>query len=330
MVNMATANIQAHPAKDLDISVVVPFLNEAENLEDFFKELNEVLQKLGKSYEIIFIDDGSTDLGHEILTGIAHKDAHVKIIRFTRNFGQTAAMAAGFKAARGQVYVTMDADRQNDPQDIPKLLDKMREGYGVVSGWRKDRRDTLLTRKIPSFLANWLISAVTRVKLKDYGCTLKAYEARFIELVTLYGEMHRFIPAFAALSGARITELPVHHRARTRGKSKYGLSRTFKVLLDLLTVKFLGSFATKPIYFFGGFGVILNIAAFILAGLVLYQKYASEVFAHRNPLLLLAVFLSVLGFIMIMMGLNAELLMRTYHESQNKTPYVVRDMVNLE
>lgn len=314
--------------KNLDISIVIPFFNEVENLRDLYDSLHAVLPGLGKSYEIIFVDDGSRDGGCDVLKEAAKTDSHVKLIRFTRNFGQTAAMSAGFKEASGKIYITLDADNQNDPRDIPKLLTKMDEGYDVVSGWRKNRKDKLITRKIPSWMANALISKVTGVRLSDYGCTLKAYKAQFVDVFSLYGEMHRFIPAYSQLAGARITEIPVGHFPRTKGKSKYGLSRIFKVVLDLLTVKFLGSFATKPLYLFGGIGFFLNLAAFTTGFVVLYQKYVDHVFAHRNPLLLLAVFLSVLGVFLIMMGLLAELLMRTYHESQGKSIYLIQEKVN--
>ncbi|MBX7148047.1 glycosyltransferase family 2 protein [bacterium] len=311
-----------------DISIIVPFFNEEENIVDLYNNVNAVVPHMGLSYEIILVDDGSTDSSFELISAVAAKDSHLKLIRFTRNFGQTAAMAAGFREARGKVYITLDADNQNDPRDIPKLLEKMKEGYGVVSGWRRDRKDTFITRKLPSWFANWMISKVTRVHLKDYGCTLKAYDARYIDQFNLYGEMHRFIPAYAKLAGAKITEVPVNHLPRTKGYSKYGLSRVFKVMLDLMTVKFLGSFATKPLYLFGGFGFTLNTVAFLLAAFVLYEKFFLGVYAHKNPLLLLCVFLSLVGIISIMMGLIAELLMRTYHESQGKTIYIIQDKVN--
>lgn len=313
----------------MEISVIIPFYNEEDNLQENYDRLHPVLQSLKKDYEVLFVDDGSTDSGPEILKVICQKDPCVKLLRFTRNFGQTAAMAAGFKEAKGKIFITLDADNQNDPTDIPKLLEKMKEGYGVVSGWRKNRQDDLFTRKFPSWFANWLISKVTGVHLKDYGCTLKSYDARYIRSFTLYGEMHRFIPAYCGLAGAKITEIPVNHHARTKGASKYGLSRIYKVFLDLLTVKFLGSFATKPLYLFGSLGLILNLAAVFTGGFVLYQKYVMAIFAHRNPLLLLAVFLSVLGTLLIMMGLIAELLMRTYHESQGKSIYLIQERVNL-
>lgn len=316
------------PTKTLDLSIIIPFLNEEENVELLYHSLHTVLSGIGKSYEIIFVDDGSTDHGFEVLSRLASSDSHLRIVSFTRNFGQTAAMAAGFNEARGRIYITMDADNQNDPKDIPKLLQKMDEGYGVVSGWRRNRKDTFFRRKIPSWLANGLISWVTGVHLKDYGCTLKAYKSEYVDVFSLYGEMHRFIPAYSKMAGAKITEVSVTHYARRMGQSKYGLSRIFKVVLDLLTVKFLGSFATTPLYLFGGVGMALNGAAVLVAAYVLYQKYAQDVFAHRNPLLLLAVFMSILGVFLIMVGLMAELLMRTYHESQGKNIYLIKEKVN--
>lgn len=315
--------------RPLDLSIIIPFFNEEENVTELYHKLKPVMEKLEKSYEIIFIDDGSTDRGLDLLKAIAKEDATLKLISFTRNFGQTAAMSAGFKSAKGKVYITLDADNQNDPNDIPKLLEKMKEGYGVVSGWRRDRKDAFINRKLPSWLANKLISKVTGVHLNDYGCTLKAYDSRFVNAFSLYGQMHRFIPAYSRLAGAKITEVPVNHLPRTKGKSKYGISRTFKVILDLLTVKFLGSFATTPLYLFGGMGFFFNAAAILTGVVVLYQKYELGIYAHRNPLLLLAVFLSVLGVFLIMMGLIAELLMRTYHESQGKNIFVIHEEVNL-
>ncbi|EKD41888.1 MAG: hypothetical protein ACD_73C00461G0001 [uncultured bacterium] len=314
--------------KTLDLSIIIPFFNEEENVGELYQRLNEVLPHLGKTYEMIFVDDGSTDKGFETLKKLAQTDPHIRSVRFTRNFGQTAAMSAGFKIARGRIYITMDADNQNDPRDIPKLLEKVKEGFNVVSGWRKDRKDDFISRTLPSRFANWLISTVTGVKLMDYGCTLKAYESQYVDANDLYGEMHRFIPAYAKMAGAKITEVPVNHLPRTKGYSKYGISRTFKVILDLVTVKFLGSFATKPLYLFGGLGMILNAMAIVTGGAVLYQKYFNDVFAHKNPLLLLAVFFSVLGVMLIMMGLIAELLVRTYHESQGKTIYIVKEKIN--
>lgn len=224
-----------------DVSIIVPFYNERENLGQAYDEITAALATTSKSYEIIFIDDGSTDNSSEFVAGLAQRDERVKLVEFSRNFGQTAAMAAGFKHAQARIYVAMDADNQNDPADIPKLLAKLDEGYDVVSGWRKKRKDKLITRRIPSMVANRLLSSVTGVRLHDYGCSLKAYRAEYIDSIDLYGEMHRFIPAYAHMAGAKVIEIPVNHRARTRGTSKYGMIRIFKVLMDLITVKFLSS-----------------------------------------------------------------------------------------
>ena len=312
-----------------DISVVVPVFNEAESIRELYDQVAGVLGGLGKSFEIIFVDDGSTDSGAAVVEGIASGDSRVKLVVLARNFGQTAAMSAGFTHARGRIYVAMDADLQNDPSDIPMLLEKMGEGYDVVSGWRRDRKDPLVSRRIPSVIANRILSLVTGVKLRDYGCSLKAYRAEFIDPIELYGEMHRFIPAYAAMVGARVAEMPVNHRARVKGKSKYGLARIFKVLMDLMTVKFLSSWATKPSYLFGGIGSVLCLAGVLAAIEVITEKFASGTFAHKNPFLLLAVFLFFLGVQLVLMGLIAELLVRTYHESQGKPVYLVKRTVNV-
>lgn len=314
----------------MDISIILPVYNEAENIEPLCKEIMTVMQKVGRAYEILCVDDGSGDTTADVLARLARQYSPLKVIRFTRNFGQTAAMAAGFQNAQGQIYLALDADGQNDPADIPTLLAKLEEGHDVVSGIRADRKDKWLTRKLPSQIANALISKITGVRLKDYGCSLKAYRAEYIDNIHLYGEMHRFIPALAAQAGAKIAEVPVQHRPRRKGKSKYGLSRTFKVLLDLMTVKFLGSFATKPNYLFGGLGSLLCIAGLLCGIEVLAEKYLSGVFAHRNPILLLAVFLFILGVQLIMMGLLAEILVRTYHESQGKPIYLIKERLNFE
>lgn len=315
--------------RPFDVSIIVPVFNEHENVAQLYEETTQTMTNAGKTYEILFVDDGSRDESGEELSKIAAKDHRVKLIQFTRNFGQTAAMAAGFEHAQGRVYITIDADNQNVPADIPKLLQKVDAGFDVVSGWRKKRKDKLLTRRLPSMLANWFISKLTGVGLKDYGCTLKAYRAEYIDNIDLYGEMHRFIPAYASMAGAKITEIEVDHRPRTRGKTKYNLSRTFKVVIDLLTVKFLSSYATKPGYLFGGIGLVLCLAG-VLSGIeVIVEKYAYGTWAHNNPMLLLAVFLFFVGIQLILIGLLAELLARTYHESQGKKPYVVRKTVNL-
>jgi glycosyltransferase involved in cell wall biosynthesis len=313
-----------------DISVIAPFYNEKENLEQLHSEIVAALEPTGKSFEIVIVDDGSTDGSGEFLRKLAGKDERVKVVEFMRNFGQTAAMSAGFTYAQGRVYIAIDADNQNDPADIPRLLAKMDEGYDVVSGWRRKRKDKFLTRRFPSIVANKLLSAVTGVKLKDYGCSLKAYRAEYIDAVDLYGEMHRFIPAYAHMVGARVAEIEVNHRPRTQGKSKYGLSRILKVLMDLITVKFLTSYAKKPGYLFGGLGMVACLLGIASAVEVVVEKFVAGTYAHKNPFLLLAIFLFLIGVQLILMGLIAELLVRTYHESQNKPIYLVRKVYNLE
>jgi glycosyltransferase involved in cell wall biosynthesis len=312
--------------KQLQLSVVVPLLDEEGNLPSLYEQITRVLA--GRyEYELIFIDDGSTDRSFEILKGLRASDPKVRVIRFRRNFGQTAALSAGFAHSRGEVVVALDADLQNDPADIPVLVSKLDEGYDVVSGWRKKRHDDALKRLLPSKMANWLISWSTGVRLHDYGCTLKAYRREVIAQMRLYGEMHRFIPALASWSGARIAECVVNHRPRTAGKAKYGLARTFKVVLDLMTVKFLGSFSTKPIYVFGGLGLFTTLLAILFAGIVVYQKLSKGADMSGNPLLLLAAVLVITTVQFILMGLIAELLVRTYHESQNRPTYVIREVL---
>ncbi len=273
-----------------ELSVAVPVYNEQENIRGLYEEITRALE--GKyNYEVIFVDDGSTDDSFSILEQIQGEDSRVRVISFRRNFGQTAALSASFEHARGRIIVALDADLQNDPADIPGMIDKLNEGYDIVSGWRRKRRDSTITRKIPSVIANWLIARITGVKLHDFGCTLKVYRHEVISETRLYGEMHRFIPALASWSGARITEVVVNHRPRTAGDAKYGLGRTVKVILDLITVKFLGSFSTKPIYIFGGIGLLCGLGAFISALVVLYHKFISvpHLSMNRNPLLVLAV-----------------------------------------
>lgn len=319
--------MQATPEKQYDLSVLVPFYNEEENLAENYRQIRLSLDSLPESSEIVYINDGSTDAGADVIKNICAKDPCVRLVSFVKNYGQTAAMEAAFKEARGKVYITLDADNQNDPADIPMLLNKMKEGFDVVSGWRKKRRDGFFLRTLPSRIANWLISRVTGVHLKDYGCTLKAYDSFYLDQVNLYGEMHRFIPAYAKYAGARVTEISVNHRPRTRGISKYGLNRTIKVVLDLLTVKFLGDYATKPIYFFGGMGLVFMLVSFLVAVFVLYQKFAWGVFVHRNPLFILSVFVFMLAAVLPMLGLIGELLTRTYYEAQAKKPYRVKEKV---
>ncbi|MEW6730451.1 MAG: glycosyltransferase family 2 protein [Acidobacteriota bacterium] len=311
------------------LSIIIPVYNEEENLPPLQRHLNEILAQLNFDYEIIYVDDGSRDGSFTILRQLALTDERVKVIKLRKNYGQTAAMSAAIDAARGEVIIPLDADLQNDPQDIPRLLEKIQEGYDVVSGWRKHRQDTFVTRKLPSMLANRLISSVTGVHLHDYGCSLKAYRAEILKDVRLYGEMHRFIPAFSAWEGARVTEVAVTHHPRVAGKSKYGLSRTIKVFLDLMVVKFLGDYAKRPIHIFGSVGLMLCLGGMLSALVTLYEKYMYSHYVHRNPLILLAVFLFILGVQSIMMGLLAELGIRTYHESQNKKIYTVACTVNI-
>jgi glycosyltransferase involved in cell wall biosynthesis len=308
------------------VSIIVPIYNERKNLEPFVTALTQALEPTGEDYEVLLIDDGSTDGSGPFLATLPARDPRIRVIQFRRNFGQTAAMAAGFDYAEGSILIPTDADMQNDPRDIPSILVKLREGYDVVSCWRQARQDPWLTRKLPSRLANLLISYISGVRLHDYGCTLKGYRREVLEHIRLYGEMHRFIPVYASWAGAKVAEIPVRHHARTAGSSKYGLSRTYKVILDLITVKMLGSYSTKPMYFFGGAGLIACVCGFFFALWTLFDKYFNHVKAHNNPLLLLAVFLFLLGVQFILMGLVAELVIRTYFESQNKTPYIVRQI----
>ena len=308
-----------------EISVFLPVYNEEPNLPPLHAKLDAALSKLGRSAEIVFVDDGSTDNSLKVLREMAAKDDRVRVVALRRNYGQTAAMAAGIDAARGQVLIPMDADLQNDPADIVRLLEKLDEGYDVVSGWRKNRQDKLLTRKIPSMLANRLISWIGGVPLHDYGCSLKAYRRESLQDVKLYGEMHRFIPIYASWAGARVAEIPVEHHARTMGKSKYGLSRTIKVIFDLMTIKFMASYQTKPIYVFGSFGMLAFLIS-ILAGLyALFLKLFHKADFVQTPLPILAIVMFAVGIQFLLMGLLAEMLVRTYHESQSKAIYAVRE-----
>ncbi|MHC4132765.1 MAG: glycosyltransferase family 2 protein [Planctomycetota bacterium] len=314
--------------KNLEVSIVAPVFNEEDNVTPLYEEITKTLD--GKyAYEIVFIDDGSGDDSFLRMEKLYKSDSRVKVIRFRRNFGQTAALSAGFHHACGKIIVALDADLQNDPADIPAMVKKLKEGYDVVSGWRKKRHDKAITRRLPSKIANWLISRITGVKIHDFGCTLKAYRRELISETKLYGEMHRFIPALASWSGARICEMVVNHRPRTAGKAKYGLGRTIKVLLDLITVKFLGSFSTKPIYIFGGLGMLTGLGSVLSGMVVLYQKFISK--AHlpmnRNPLLVLTAMLITATIQFILMGLLAELMVRTYHESQNRPTYTIREIL---
>lgn len=312
----------------MDLSVVVPIYFEEDNIRPLYDAITTALDPVIREYEIICVDDGSGDNSFALLKELAACDKRVRVIRFRRNFGQTAAMAAGFEAARGRVIIPMDGDLQNDPADIPRLLEKIDEGYDVVSGWRKDRQDTFINRKLPSMIANGLISRLTDVHLHDYGCTLKAYRREVLEGIGLYGEMHRFVPALASRIGARVAEMPVRHHPRLHGTSKYGISRTMRVILDLLTVKFLLSYATKPIQLFGKWGIYSILLACLSGGTTLYMKLFANTSMNRNPLLILTAFLLFMGVQFITLGLLGELNARTYYESQGKPIYTVRERLN--
>jgi glycosyltransferase involved in cell wall biosynthesis len=309
------------------LSVVIPLLNEEETIPYLYDELNEVMGTIDADYELIFIDDGSTDKSPLLLKELQEKDDHVVVVNFRKNFGQTAAMAAGFDYALGDVIITMDADLQNDPHDIPLLLEKISEGNDVVTGWRYDRKDAFINRRLPSIIANKIISKTTGVNLHDYGCTLKAFRKEVIKNVKLYGEMHRFIPAIASGMGIDFTEVKVNHRPRRFGTSKYGISRTIRVVLDLLTVKFLLSYATRPIQVFGLMGVICGGIGFLIALIMTFQRQFMGVPLSDRPLLFLAVLLIFIGIQFISLGLIAELQARTYHESQSKPIYFVKDVL---
>jgi glycosyltransferase involved in cell wall biosynthesis len=314
----------------MNLSLIIPVYNEQDTLPHLFDAIYQTINTLDQSWEVILVDDGSRDNSLSVLKEYAIKDdRHIRVISFRRNFGQTAAIAAGLDYALGETIILLDADMQNDPADIPMMLAKLNEGYDLVSGWRKDRKDNAVTRNLPSMIANRLISQVTGVHLHDYGCTLKAYRRDALEGFRLYGEMHRFIPVFANSVGAKITEVPVRHHARKYGKTKYGLERTLKVVLDLFTVKFLVSYSSKPIYLFGGTGLILMFIG--LADLLyLFIRRFWNIPASTSPLLPIGVMFAILGFQSVLMGLIAELLVRTYHESQRKTTYTIRTTVNLE
>lgn len=311
----------------MKLSVVIPIYNEVENIRALYEELRDVLVSLGKEYEIVFVDDGSSDQSLVLLEEIAGQDGHVVVVSFRRNFGQTAAMAAGFDHATGDVIVTMDGDMQNDPRDIPKLLAKMEEGYDLVSGWRFNRQDAFINRKLPSMIANRIISGVTGVHLHDYGCTLKIFHRDITRGIKLYGEMHRFIPAIASGMGSRIAEIAVNHRPRRFGTSKYGISRTVRVVLDLLTVKFFLSYATRPIQVFGLFGIICGALGGLLTLVMIIQRQFFDTPMGNRPLLLLAVLLIFMGVQFVSIGLLGEFQTRTYHESQNKPVYTVRKVL---
>ena len=312
------------------LSALIPVYNEEENLPALGEEVSAAMNALGKPYEVILVDDGSKDRSYEELVKLVKKYPGFKTVRLGRNSGQTAAMLAGIQHARGELIVCLDADMQNDARDIPKLLDKLAEGYDCVSGWRRDRQDRFLDRKLPSMIANGFISKVTGVHLHDYGCTLKLYRAEYLKPLRLYGEMHRFVPALAGFLGARVAEVPVNHRPRTRGVSKYGISRTFKVLLDLMTVKFMDTYLGKPIYLFGGGGVGMGLlgVAFMLD--TLYKKFYLGIFVKDQPLFQVAIFCLLIGFQMVLIGLLAEILVRIYFDLKDVRPYFVRETAGFD
>ncbi|OGI21053.1 MAG: glycosyl transferase [Candidatus Melainabacteria bacterium RIFOXYA12_FULL_32_12] len=328
---MAQAQIQNYmniTTEKVDLSIVIPVFNEAESIRVLAESLLKVLENLNRKFEIIFIDDGSTDGSHLILKTLSEEISTIKAVRFRRNFGQTAAMAAGFDYASGGIIITLDGDLQNDPADIPRIIAKFEEGYDVVSGWRKNRQDDFITRKIPSMLANMLISKMTGTYLHDYGCSLKAYRAEIAKELSLYGELHRFIPALASIEGASISEIPVLHHARKSGKSKYNIFRTFKVILDLLTVVFLKKFMTRPLHIFGRIGLFSFITGLAICLHLAFDKIIYSTNIGNRPLLLLGVLLILTGFQLISTGIIAEIQIRTYYESQNKAIYKVKEVYN--
>ncbi len=309
------------------LSILIPVYNEEGNLSLLYERLVVALKKVGRPYEVIFVDDGSSDGSLEVLLELRDKNPNIKIISFSRNFGQTAALSAGIDFSKGDILIPMDGDLQNDPEDILVLLQKIEEGYDVVSGWRKGRKDPFLTRRLPSVIANKIISWIGGVSLHDYGCTLKAYRRDILKNIRLYGEMHRFIPIYAQWIGARVSEIPVRHSRRGSGLSKYGMSRVFKVILDLMVVKFLLSYSQKPIYVFGGLGLLMILGGFFSGGFAIYLKMIKGISFILTPLPLLCVLLFMLGFLSILMGFLAEILTRTYYESQGKPTYQIKETI---
>lgn len=311
----------------INLSIVIPVYNESDSVEYLYSNLNGALSKLKLKYEVILIDDGSTDGTYDELKKIHKKNDLYKIIRFRRNFGQTSAMSAGFDHANGDIIITLDADLQNDPGDIPEILAKMDEGYDIVSGWRRDRKDKAVSRRFPSIVANKIISKLTGVSLHDYGCTLKAYRKEVIENIDLYGEMHRYIPAVASRIGVKVAEIPVTHHSRKFGKSKYGISRTIRVILDIITIKFLLSYSQRPIQIFGLLGLLSGTAGFIITVYLIIMRIFFNVALADRPLFMLSIFMIFIGVQLITMGLLAEMNMRVYHEAQNKPTYVIKDII---
>src|SRR3954465_1269552 len=309
-----------------ELSVVIPVRNEAPNVDDLYRDLTQALERWGRTYEIIVVDDGSSDDTFDKLCRWQLQDDRWRVIRFRRNFGQTAAFAAGIREARGRLIATSDGDLQNDPNDLPSMVRRIDEGFDIVCGWRKDRKDPWLTRRLPSELANKLISAATGVRLHDYGCSLKVFRSEVIKPVKLYGEMHRFLPAIASEMGVEISEMPVNHRARRAGRSNYGLSRTFRVILDLATVKFLLSYSTRPLQMFGLIGLPMGFVGFIILATLSYERLFGNTSIANRPMLFFGGLLAVIGVQFVTMGLLAEIMARTYHESQDKPTYAIREI----
>lgn len=325
--NSRIPNKEITPPKKL--SIIFPVFNEEDNLEALYQETVDVLKARSFDYELIFVDDGSKDRSRSIVRSLSERDPNVKALFFRRNYGQTAAMTAGVEYASGDVLLFMDADRQNDPADIPLMIDKLNEGFDVVSGWRKNRKDKAFSRKVPSKIANWIIRKIAGVPIHDLGCSLKAYRADLIKEVKLYGEMHRFIPIYVKAHGGMVTEIVVNHRPRTAGASKYGISRTFRVILDLIVVKFLMSYSTRPMHFFGGTAMWLLVACGISSMGLFYHKFINGVSMIRSPLLLLSAMLIILAVNMILMGILSEIQMRTYYESQDKKSFTIAEKLGL-
>ena len=310
-----------------DISVVIPVFNERENLRPLYEGIREVLDDMGRTWELLFVDDGSTDGSYAVQQDLALLDGHVRVVRLRRNFGQTAAMSAGFDHAQGEIIITMDGDLQNDPTDIPMLVETLETGYDIVSGWRKGRKDPLISKRFPSFISNKVASWVTGVKLHDYGCTLKAYRKEILDEIHLYGELHRFIPALAGAIGARVGEVEVKHHARTNGKSKYGVGRLLRGFLDILSLKLLISYSTRPMQIFGGLGMLSILMGILSAGATVFMKLAIGTNMTGNPLLYLTILAVLVGIQFITMGFLGEINIRTYHESVKKPIYVIRDVI---
>lgn len=313
----------------MKVSIVIPIFNEEGNIKQLYSEIVNVFKTYKSDYEIIAVNDGSIDNSLNILRNLCKVDQKLKVLNFKFNTGQTAAMSAGIKVAQGDVIIPMDSDLQNDPKDIPKFIEKLDEGYDVVSGWRKNRKDFVFTRKIPSLIANWIIRIMTVTSIHDYGCSMKAYKKDLIQGISLYGEMHRFIPAYAKWHGAKVTEIIVNHRARIHGKTKYGLSRTFKVILDLVVVKFLSRYMNKPMHFFGGIGFVSFGLGLTIGIITVVLKLAHLRDFVSTPLPILSVFLMLVGVQFIGMGVLAEMLMRVYYESKDSTPYVITERINI-